>query len=63
MHKTKGGNGSSLLPFIEYKSHVKHMEHIKAPTDTGISSPEKSALMATKKIRHELTQILEKKRK
>ena len=56
-------NGSSILPFIQYKNHVKALDQVRAPTDTGLNSPEKAALFKTKKIRHELTAMFEKKHK
>jgi len=61
--KGKPGNGTSLLPFIEYSNHLEHLSKVRHATDTGRSPPEKQALIQTKKIRQELTQILERKRK
>ena len=56
-------NGSSILPFIQYKNHVQALEKVKGSTDTGLNSPEKTAIIKTKKIRHELTNMFMKKHK
>lgn len=56
-------NRSALLPFIEYKNHKQHMTKVKAATDTGRKSPEKASMLQTKKIRHELSTILNKKKR
>ena len=61
--KAKPGNGTQLLPFIEYSNHLRSMEKVKGITDSGVNSPVKQANQQTQKIRHELWAILEKKRK
>lgn len=61
--KAKPGNGTSLLPFIEYANHLRSMEKVRGMTDSGAISPERMAAKHTQKIRHELWAILEKKRK
>ena len=61
--RVKAGSGSQILPYIQYKNHVKAMERVQANLDTGRLSPEKSSQLNSRKIRHELTQIMEKKKK
>ena len=61
--KAKPGNGTSLLPFIEYNNHCKAMNKVKPSTDTGLYQPQKAAALKTKMIRHELSSIMDKKRK
>ena len=56
-------NRTSLLPYILYKNHLKNMEKVQASTDTGLNSPQKDQIIQTKKIRHEMSEILKKKRK
>ena len=63
LEKAKPGNGTNLLPYIQYKNHLKAMTEVKGTTDTGLGSPEKHVLHQTKKLRHELTSILSKNRK
>ena len=41
--KAKPGNGTSLLPFIEYANHRRSMEKVRGFTDSGAISPEKQA--------------------
>jgi len=43
--KAKPGNGTNLLPFIEYANHKRSMEKVRGVTDSGATSPEKQANM------------------
>lgn len=62
LEKAKPGNGTSVLPYIQYKNHLKAMGEVQGATDTGISSPENHVMHQTKKLRHELSSILSKNR-
>ena len=45
--KAKPGNGTSLLPFIEYANHLRTLEKVKGVTDSGAISPERQAAKHT----------------
>ena len=60
LEKAKPGNGTSLLPYINYKNHMKAMDNIKSTTDMG--SPEQKNLHDTKRLRHELSSIIHRNR-
>lgn len=42
--QAKPGNGTSLLPFIEYANHKKSMERVRNITESGANSPAKQAV-------------------
>ena len=58
LEKAKPGNGTNLLPYIVYKNHLKAMDNVKRTTDQG--SPENKNLHDTKKLRHELSSIIQR---
>ena len=39
--KAKRGNGTAVLPFIEYATHISKLEQAKSLTDSGATSPSK----------------------